>query len=71
MSGEPKPSQGRHQPLQTLAKFLPSKQPVVGSNPTGGVKQNQSRATEGVFRLPSDGGWSVHQPAEPFRPSNR
>ena len=37
MSGEPKPSQDRHQPLQTLAKFLPSKQPVVGSNPTGGV----------------------------------
>ena len=25
---------------------LPSKQPVVGSNPTGGVKQNQSRAKD-------------------------
>ena len=37
MSGEPKPSQVGRQPLETLGKFLPSKQSVVGSNPTGGV----------------------------------
>ena len=46
MSGEPKPSQDGHQPLQTLTKFLPSKQPVVGSNPTGGVFQISNRAMD-------------------------
>ena len=48
MSGEPKPSQDGHQPLQTLGKFLPSKQPVVGSNPTGGVTKDQTENTKGA-----------------------
>ena len=33
---------------------MPSKQPVVGSNPTGGVSQNQARACESQ-RSGSDG----------------
>ena len=56
MSGEPKPSQDGHQPLQTLGKFLPSKQPVVGSNPTGGVATKAKQAKGVVPNItPTDG----------------